>query len=91
MENLFIKVANNPKIHLSNDPFFRCGAERDRTAGLHVANVALSQLSYCPLVKQKAKGKQKKENSKSENKKLKKLLFNLALPNFLKELLEHQL
>ncbi len=24
------------------------GAERDRTADLHVANVALSQLSYCP-------------------------------------------
>ena len=25
------------------------GAERDRTAGLHVANVPLSHLSYCPV------------------------------------------
>ena len=25
-----------------------CGAERDRTADPHVANVVLSQLSYCP-------------------------------------------
>jgi hypothetical protein len=27
------------------------GAEGDRTPGLHIANVALSQLSYCPLTK----------------------------------------
>lgn len=26
-----------------------CGAERDRTADLYVANVPLSQLSYCPI------------------------------------------
>lgn len=31
-------------------PFQSGGAERDRTADLYVANVPLSQLSYCPIV-----------------------------------------
>jgi hypothetical protein len=30
-----------------------CGAEGDRTPGLDIANVALSQLSYSPKLKQK--------------------------------------
>jgi hypothetical protein len=34
-------------------PFSLGGAERDRTAGLHVANVPLSQLSYCPVIYKK--------------------------------------
>ena len=33
------------------DPFdFVGGAERDRTAGLQSAILALSQLSYCPII-----------------------------------------
>ena len=30
-------------------PDIQNGADRDRTDGLYVANVALSQLSYCPV------------------------------------------
>jgi hypothetical protein len=36
-------------------PLIFGGAERARTADLHVANVPLSQLSYCP-VRQNRKG-----------------------------------
>jgi hypothetical protein len=37
--------------HLTmSNPFFIGGAERDRTAGLQSAILALSQLSYCPVL-----------------------------------------
>jgi hypothetical protein len=45
-------------MHLARDPAIlfqrkikkiNSGAERDRTADPHVANVVLSQLSYCPV------------------------------------------
>ncbi len=63
-------VTRVPTLHYSNNPsiqypIFCCGAERDRTAGLHVANVALSQLSYCPGGE--AKSKLQKEKGKQAN------------------------
>ena len=39
-----IKKPDAPNYYAKNG-----GAEGDRTLGLHVANVALSQLSYCPI------------------------------------------